>query len=118
MVSKRVKIVRTSTISFSLDNLLRGQLKFLNQFFDVIAVSGSDQYLENVSVREGVRVININFSRGISFINDILCLIKLCILFYRERPTIVHSITPKAGLLSMAEHTFAMFQFVYTLLQV
>lgn len=102
MHKSKIKIIRTSTISFSLDNLLRGQLKFLNQFFDVIAVSGRDQYLENLSVREGVRVININFSRGISFINDILCFIKLCILFYRERPTIVHSITPKAGLLSMA----------------
>ncbi len=101
MVSKRVKIVRTSTIAFSLDILLNGQLKYLNHFFEIVAVSGYDNHLETVRDREGVRIFNIPFKRNISILNDLLSLIKLYIFFLREKPQIVHSITPKAGLISM-----------------
>lgn len=100
-MNNRIKIIRTSTVSFSLDVLLRGQLKYLNQFFEIIAVSGYDTHLETVRDREGVRIFNIPFKRNISILNDLLSLIKLYIFFLREKPQVVHSITPKAGLISM-----------------
>lgn len=95
------KIIRTATVASSLDILLKGQLAFLNEYYDVIAVSGQDIHLENVANREKIRTINISFQRPISFIQDLISLFRLYKLLKKEKPFIIHSITPKAGLLSM-----------------
>lgn len=101
------KIIRTSTIPLSLDVLLKGQLEFLNNHFEVIAVSGQDKHLENVKKREKVKTIAIEMQRNISPFKDLKSLIQLYRLFKKERPDIVHSITPKAGLLTMLAAKFA-----------
>jgi glycosyltransferase involved in cell wall biosynthesis len=97
----KIKVIRTATVAVSLNILLKGQLSFLNKFYNIIAVSGYNQFLEEVRVREKVTVHDIDIDRQISIIKDLLSLIKLVIFFYKEKPQIVHSITPKAGLLSM-----------------
>jgi glycosyltransferase involved in cell wall biosynthesis len=101
------KIIRTSTVSVSLDKLLEGQLKYLNRFYNVLAVSGASKSLEVVKEREGVRVIPIKMQRNISLFEDLISLWKLYKIFKREKPLIIHSITPKAGLLSMLAGLFA-----------
>jgi glycosyltransferase involved in cell wall biosynthesis len=98
---KKFKIVRTSTIAASLDILLKGQLDYLNQYFEVIAVSGLDKHLENVYLRENVKITDVKFRRKISPLFDLLSLYKLYRLFLKEKPILVHSITPKAGLITM-----------------
>lgn len=98
---KRNKIVRTATIAASLSILLKGQLKFLNEYYEVVAVSGDDEYLRRVSIDESVRVAGIKMERKISPFKDFISLIKLILFFTREKPILVHSITPKAGLLTM-----------------
>lgn len=98
---KTFKIVKVATIPCSLDGLLKGQLSYFNQFYDVIGVSSSGKELENVALREGVRTVEVNMKRRISPFHDIVSLIKLYFVFKNERPHMVHSITPKAGLLSM-----------------
>lgn len=95
------KIIRTSTVALSLDFLLKGQLAFLNQHFEVVAVSGDDEHLRIVAQREGVRTVAIKMQRNISPLKDLISLVQLYFLFKKEKPEIVHSITPKAGLLSM-----------------
>ena len=45
--------------------------------------------------------------RNISLIKDLISVFKLYIFFRNEKPQIVHSITPKAGLLSMFAAYFA-----------
>ena len=95
------KLIRTSTIPLSLNLLLRGQLSFLNQYYDVIGVSSSGEELELVKNREKIRTKRINIKREISLLNDIRSLFVLYVFFRKEKPLIVHSITPKAGLLSM-----------------
>jgi glycosyltransferase involved in cell wall biosynthesis len=101
------KLIRVSTIALSLDVLLKGQLAFLNQYFEVIAVSGEDEHLKTVRKREGVNTIDVKIQRQISPIKDIIALYKLYRTFKKEKPFIVHSITPKAGLLSMMAAYFA-----------
>lgn len=85
----------------SLNLLLKGQLRYLNQFYDVTAISGSGQDLEEVRIREKVKTHEIEMEREISPLKDVIALIKLYRYFKQEKPEIVHSITPKAGLLSM-----------------
>lgn len=95
------KVIRTSTVAMSLDFLLKGQLAFLNQFFEVIAVSGDDEHLNTVAEREKVKTASVPMQRNISPLKDLVSLVQLYWLFKKEKPEIVHSITPKAGLLSM-----------------
>jgi glycosyltransferase involved in cell wall biosynthesis len=97
----KTKLYRTATVSISLDYLLKGQLKFLNQHFEVVAVSGQNEHLRTVAEREQVRVVPLTMQRAIRPFQDLVALWRLYWLFRTERPQIVHSITPKAGLLSM-----------------
>ena len=101
------KIIRTATVAMSLNILLKGQLRYLNQFFDVLAVSGYDADLETVKNREGVSIVSVAMERKIAPFQDLISLYRLYKLFKKERPTIVHSITPKAGLLSMVAAKYA-----------
>jgi glycosyltransferase involved in cell wall biosynthesis len=95
------KVIRISTVAMSLDFLLKGQLCFLNAAYEVIAVSGDDEHLRTVAEREKVRTVAIHMQRNISPVQDLISLWRLYVVFKKEKPQIVHSITPKAGLLSM-----------------
>lgn len=97
----RKKLIRISTVPGSLNTFLKGQLKMFSQHYDVLAVSSPGKELEELSVREGVRTAVIPMERHISLIKDFVSLCRLIILFACERPYIVHSMTPKAGLLAM-----------------
>lgn len=103
----KTKIIRTSTVAMSLNLLLKGQLKFLSKHYDVVAVSGYDNDLEEVKSREEVTIKDIKMERAISPFKDLISLYKLYRYFKKEKPTIVHSITPKAGLLSMMAAKYA-----------
>lgn len=103
----KTKIIRTSTIAMSLNLLLKGQLSFLSKHYDVVAVSGYDNDLELVKNREKVAVKDIKMERQIAPFQDLISLYKLYKFFKKEKPTIVHSITPKAGLLTMMAAKYA-----------
>lgn len=53
-LNTRQKFIRTSTVPISLNYLIKGQLLFLQNDFEVVAVSGEDDHLEQVREREGV----------------------------------------------------------------
>ena len=96
------KLIRLSTIPGSLRSLLKGQLRFMSEKgFDVIGVSSDGEALKEVAYNEDIRIIPINMARRIAPIQDLKSLWNLWVLFRKEKPVIVHSITPKAGLLSM-----------------
>jgi hypothetical protein len=97
----KIKLIRVSTVSISLDILLKGQLSFLNNYFKVIAIAEGIENLQIIKKREGIEVKNIPFKRNISLIDDVISLFKLYIYLIKEKPTIIHSVTPKAGLISM-----------------
>ena len=95
------KIIRSSTVATSLNTFCRGTLRDLSRLYDVVAVSTPDHELQEIAQREGIRVIGVPMSRPIAPLRDLVSLWRLIRVFRRERPTMVHSITPKAGLLSM-----------------
>ena len=102
-----MKIIRTSTVPESLYGLLKGQLKYLSQYFEVVGVSSKGQFLKETSKREEIRTIDVDMERGISPFKDLISLFKLYKVLLKEKPLIIHSITPKAGLLSMLAAKFA-----------
>jgi glycosyltransferase involved in cell wall biosynthesis len=101
------KIIRTATVAITLNDLLKGQLAFLNQAHEIIAVSGEDHHLQAVRDREGVQAISVPMQRAIRPFHDLVSLYKLYRVLKKEKPTIVHSVSPKAGLLSMVAAYFA-----------
>ncbi len=95
------KLFRIATVPMSLNLLLKGQLEFLNKHFQVTAISGEGDDLQTVANREGVNIHEIEMHRPISLKQDLKSLWNLYWYFKKEKPAIIHSITPKAGLLSM-----------------
>lgn len=96
------KILRVTTVPESLKTLLKGQLKFMsNNGFDVIGVSSGGKSLFEVKKNEGIEVFEIEMSRKITPIKDLKSLLNLYKLIKKEKPIIVHSHTPKAGIIAM-----------------
>jgi glycosyltransferase involved in cell wall biosynthesis len=98
---QKSKIVRIATASISIHLLLKGQLTFLRGKYEVIAVAGDESYLEEIRIREKVGTMYIPMMRKISILRDLNSLLQLVRFFRTERPVLVHSITPKAGLIAM-----------------
>lgn len=95
------KLMRITTVPISLLVLLKNQLKFMSNHFDVLAISSGGAVLEKVRVEASVNIREVNMSRKITPLADLISLIKLVALMWQEKPTIVHTHTPKAGLLGM-----------------
>ncbi|WP_406683893.1 glycosyltransferase family 4 protein [Seonamhaeicola sp. MEBiC1930] len=96
------KIIRVTTIPASLRGLLKGQLRFMSNHFEVIGIS-SDQngLLEEFGLSEGITTKTVEMTRNITPIQDIKGVYKLYKIFKKEKPDIVHTHTPKAGTLGM-----------------
>src|SRR5690606_34008529 len=96
------KLIRITTVPQSLRGLLRGQLKFMTQNgYEVIGVSSPGEALNDVKNNEGVRTVAIEMTRTISPFKDLKALWSFYRLCKKEKPLIVHSHTPKAGLVGM-----------------
>lgn len=95
------KLVRIVTVPISLEKLLGGQLHFMKQYYDVIAVSSDRERLEKAGKQEEVRTYMVKLTRKITPLADIKALFKLYNFLRNERPFIVHTHTPKAGTIGM-----------------
>lgn len=96
------KLFRTTTVPLSLKVLLKGQHRFMSSNgFEVVGVSSKGQELNDVYKEERVSVVNIEMTRTISLIKDLKSLWNFYKLCKKEKPIIVHSHTPKAGIVGM-----------------
>jgi glycosyltransferase involved in cell wall biosynthesis len=102
------KLIRITTAPISLNVLLPGQMKYMReQGMDVLMVSSDGPELKAVLEREGCRHHIVPMTRKMSPFADLRCLWLLYRLFRKEKPDMVHSHTPKAGLLAMLAAKFA-----------
>lgn len=96
------KIIRAATIGMSLNIFCKGLLKELvDDGYDVVALSTPDKDLKELGEREGVKTIGVNMERHVSPWKDFISLVRLIKVLRKEKPDMVHSMTPKAGLLCM-----------------
>ena len=94
------KIIRASTISLSVI-FVEGMLPEMMKQYEVVLLSSPGHELDEVEEKYGVRGIRIPMERHIAPKQDLVSLWKLIKTFRREKPQMVHSMTPKAGLLCM-----------------
>lgn len=94
----KLKIVRIVTASYVVPWHLANTLKRLPQDFEVTVVGqGVSAYRDS---HPGIRWIDLDLNRKVSPLSDLSALFSLCRIFISIKPDIVHSIMPKAGLLS------------------
>jgi glycosyltransferase involved in cell wall biosynthesis len=100
-MKSKPRLLRITTVPVSLKLLLRGQLSFFReQGFEILAVSADGPEVAAIR-QEGIRHQKVPMSRKITPWQDVYCLIRLIIIMRKFRPDIVHTHTPKAGLLGM-----------------
>ncbi len=94
-------LIRITTVPLSLEKLLEGQLNFIKNHFDVIAVSSDKEKLKAFGEKQGVEFFYLELTRKITPIKDIKAVYNLYKFLKKEKPFIVHSHTPKAGIVGM-----------------
>ncbi len=96
------KLIRITTTPLSLRSLLYNQMRYMKENgFNVIMVSSAGKEWPDLLANEGCEHRIVRMTRRITPFRDLRSLWQLYRLFRKERPDIVHSHTPKAGLLAM-----------------
>ena len=96
------KLIRITTVPISFKVLLKGQLRFMaSNGFDVKGVSSEGEELKKVIENEEIVMEAINMSRKITPFQDLKSLWEMWNFLRKEKPQIVHTHTPKAGIIGM-----------------
>ncbi len=98
---KKKKIIRACTVSDSI-GFVEGMVPDLAREYELcVLASPGDHWARLDKYGDMVRRIEVSMARHISPWRDLRSLWRLVRVFLRERPDMVHSMTPKAGLLCM-----------------
>lgn len=101
------KLIRVTTVPLALCYLLPGQMLYMKQHgLDVLMISADGKERALVIENEQCRHIIVPMERNISLFKDVKCLFNFIKIFKQEKPDIVHTHTPKAGLLGMLAAKF------------
>lgn len=101
------KLIRITTVPISLDKLLGRQLTFMNQFYEVTAISADEKELPRIAAKYGVKHHHVEMTRTITPLKDLAAVWNLYQFLKKEQPEIVHTHTPKAGIVGMVAAYFA-----------
>jgi glycosyltransferase involved in cell wall biosynthesis len=104
-VSEKLKVVRVVTASYVVPWHLNNTLKRMAMDFDVCVVG--QNVSTNQSLYPEIQFVDIDIPRKFSLFKDLMALISLYQFLRAYRPDIVHSIMPKAGLLTAMAGFFA-----------
>jgi glycosyltransferase involved in cell wall biosynthesis len=96
------KLIRVTTVPIALKYLLAGQMRYMKEHgFEVIMVSADAKERDEIMKSEGCPHHVIPMTRKITPLADLRSLLEMYRYFKKEKPDIVHSHTPKAGLIAM-----------------
>jgi glycosyltransferase involved in cell wall biosynthesis len=102
------KLFRITTVPISFKYLLKGQMAFMSKNgFNVTMISSDGPELNDVIENEKCDHIIIPLTRKITIVKDLKAAYNLYKLFRKEKPDIVHTHTPKAGIIGMLSSYFA-----------
>lgn len=95
-------LFRVTTVPISLKNLIVGQLPFMKERgFEPVMISADGPEREDVIREQGCSHIILDLTRKITPLRDLKALWQFYKLCRKYRPAIVHSHTPKAGIIAM-----------------
>ena len=94
------KIIRAVTVSMSVDFYIPIVKDLQRKGYEIVSVSSPGPELETLR-QLGVKTLEVSMERRMSPWKDLKSLLQLIKVFKKEQPDMVHSMTPKAGLLCM-----------------
>jgi len=97
---RKIRIIRACTVPQSL-GFVKGMLPDLMKKYEVVLVSSPGEQMDEISDTYGVRCVAVPMERHISLKRDIVSLWCMIKAFRKEKPDMVHSMTPKAGMICM-----------------
>ena len=100
MTIKKHKIIRSVTVDNSLA-FVEPMIPFLKEKYELQILCSPGNNIDRICQEYEIEGHRIYMFRRISPIKDIKSLFQLIRVFYMEKPYMVHSMTPKAGLLCM-----------------
>lgn len=98
---KRKRICIVTTVPYALMMFMRPHIDMFASQYDVTLVTNGVENDVHLLLGEHVHFLPLNIQRRISLWSDIRALLDLVRIFRRGRFDVVHSLTPKTGLLAM-----------------
>ena len=96
------KLLRITTVPISLHKLLQGQATFMQKNgFQVFLASAAGKEIEQVEKETGLKVKTLPLTRKIAPFTDLKALWRTYRYIKKLKPEIVHTHTPKAGIVGM-----------------
>lgn len=95
------RLVIVTTVPITIQGILKEQPKFMNNYFEVLIISSPSEVLNQIGESENLPVYGVEMHRGINVLKDILSLVSMVYRLNKLKPDIIHSYTPKAGLIAM-----------------
>ena len=100
MTIRKYKIIRSVTVDESL-GFVEPMIPSLKEKYEVQLLCSPGKNIDRICQEYGVKGHRIYMFRRMSPFKDLLSLFRLIVIFCEEKPYMVHSMTPKAGLLCM-----------------
>lgn len=102
MLRDKKKILRTVTVPQSIGFFEEVMIRMKGDGYKTVVVTSPGKILDEFVQRNpGVKVIEVSMERRISFFKDLKSLWQMIKVMRKETPYMVHSMTPKAGLITM-----------------
>lgn len=101
MKRNKNKIIRAVTVPQSLGFCREVMIKMRAMGYDMVAVTSPGPELDNLRDKDGFHCVEVPMERHISIVNDLKSLMRMISVFRKEKPQVVHSMTPKAGMICM-----------------
>ncbi len=96
-----VKICHIATVPFHMVSQLKNQVEYMRDIgMNVILVSSDGPELSKIKLGYGLSHEIVEIPRSLQLWKDFIAFIKLIRIFHKHKFDIIHSTTPKAGLLS------------------
>jgi len=97
---KKKKLLIMTTVSSTFENNLVSQPSYLSEHYRVMICSSPSDGLKEFAEKEGVPYREVPMYRGIHPIKDLVSILRFFMVLLEYKPDIVHSYTPKAGLVN------------------
>ena len=102
MLRNQKKIIRTVTVPQSIGFFEEVMLRMKQDGYETVVVTSPGEELDDFKQRNPKdKTIAVHMERHISLIKDLKSLWQMIKVMCKEKPYIVHSMTPKAGLITM-----------------
>lgn len=101
MERNKKKIIRACTVPQSFSFCREVMIRMRGMGYEFVAVSSPGERLDQLRDEDGFNTIAVPMARHISLLGDIKSLWNMIKVFRKENPYMVHSMTPKAGMICM-----------------